>query len=157
MEYIFNNDYENEKDLIFKQYRLYVEMADHLSSRRATANGFFLTFISILLAAIGIIIQIELYLFLIPCAITGIIIAVFWFTLINRYREYNKAKFKVINKIEEKLPVKGFTTEWELVNLRKKGFISLHLTDVEKYVPLLLVGVFTLILIVALLDLWITI
>lgn len=153
LDKLFNEEDISNNEILFKQYRLYVEMADNISSRRAIANGFFLTAISLLGAMIGIIIQAELYIYLLSCSLIGVIMSIFWFTLINRYKEYNKAKFGVINKMEEKLPVKGYTVEWELFKQEKKGFLNLKLTDVERFVPLFLILFFIAIFILSLLKL----
>lgn len=43
-------------DDLFEQYKLYVEMADRVSERRATANNFFLTANTLLVSIFGAII-----------------------------------------------------------------------------------------------------
>ena len=40
----------NDKNIMFEQYKLYVDMSDKISSRRLTANTFFLTLNSAILA-----------------------------------------------------------------------------------------------------------
>ena len=143
---LFNEDVEQKSDILFRQYQLYVEMADHISSRRAIANAFYLTATSILVAVMGIIVQAQLFIYVIPFSIIGIIIAVFWIFLIWQYKNLNGAKFQVINKIEEKLPVKGYSTEWDLLSQGRKRRIYWPLTHVEILVPsfLILVSIFLL-------------
>ncbi|MGW5263493.1 RipA family octameric membrane protein [Microbispora sp. NPDC004025] len=97
-------------------YKLAVEMADRLSARRGSANAFFLTvqttFIAVLAVTapnlarspwgVGLVVMLA-----------GIALSATWWLQLRSYRDLNAAKFKVINKIEENLPVKAFSDEWE--------------------------------------------
>lgn len=38
---LINQEYIDNKEIIFNQYKLYVEMADKISERRANVNTFF--------------------------------------------------------------------------------------------------------------------
>ena len=87
-------------------YKLAVEMADRISSRRAIANTFFLTANTGLAALLGGS-SLRWY---VPAA--GIVFAVAWWWLLQSYRKLSSAKFKVINAIELDLPVQLFSEEW---------------------------------------------
>ncbi len=71
---------------------------------------------------------IHLHIQLIPIGllIFIIILSINWHYHINEYNQLNKAKFEVINYIENYLPVKGYTKEWELLKKEKyKGLTKM--------------------------------
>jgi hypothetical protein len=109
-------------------YKVAVEMADRISERRGRANAFFLTLNVALVAALGLaspeisnrsahsidhVLSARWGTFLL--AIGGEAIAAAWFLLLKSYRDLNRAKFSVIHEIEEKLPIRVFAREWELL------------------------------------------
>lgn len=117
---------------LMEQYKLMVEMADRVSARRATANSFFVTVQSALVAAFGFA-KDERW----PLAVAGIIIAATWWLSLRSYRMLNGAKFKVINTMESSLPATPFKDEWVILD-KKDG--PLHkryaaLSFVEQTVP----------------------
>src|SRR5262245_25094514 len=89
---------------VLELYKLSVEMADRVSSRRATANSFFLTLQSGLAAGLGVFARVgsssvpaELDPFILTLAATaGILLAGSWWLLLRSYRDLNRAKFAVI-------------------------------------------------------------
>lgn len=102
-------------------YKLAVEMADRVSSRRAAANSFFFTMQAGLAVALGAFAintgghsdpspdRFVLTL----AAVAGVVIAGSWWLLLRSYRDLNTAKFKVIQAIEaDHLPIKLFADEW---------------------------------------------
>lgn len=93
---------------VFEQYRLAVEMADRLSARRGTANGFYFTVSSALLAA-------SESLGLALASIAGIALCAAWWLQLKSYRKLSSAKWIVINAIEQQLPAKPFNDEWLIV------------------------------------------
>jgi hypothetical protein len=88
-------------------YKLAVEMADRVSARRSTANGFFLTVQSALVALLGVDAIDQR-----AVAGAGLILAAAWWLLIRSYRHLNTAKFNVIREMEKDLPVQIFAAEW---------------------------------------------
>lgn len=100
---------------VIEVYKLAVEMSDRVSSRRATANAFFLTVNTTLVAVIGLSNSPESKpVTTISVCIAGILVAACWWFLLRSYRGLNEAKFRVINRIEaEHLPVKPFSDEWD--------------------------------------------
>ena len=92
-------------------YKLAVEMADRVSARRGTANTFFVTVNTALLAFLGLA---ELRVAW-PVAVGGVVISLTWALLIKSYRDLNAAKYTVINKAEERLPLRVFYDEWQIV------------------------------------------
>jgi len=151
IEDLFNEDIlEKNQESLFKQYQLYVEMSDRISSRRSTMNNFFLSANSLFLVAIGILVSSNLIQWSALVFIVAILFTFSWWRLIKYYRELNKAKFEVINKIEEKLPAKGFTVEWEIKKTYKKPGKHSRISFGEMWIPKTLIVVYFVFLIIVL-------
>lgn len=121
-------------------YKLAVEMADRVSARRTTANAFFLAVQSALVALLGTRSFTQD-----AIATAGILLATAWWLLLRSYRDLNRAKFQVIQQMEENLPAAIFTDEWRC--LRKDGVRSWRSRyaeqgTVERIVPVVFVGVY---------------
>lgn len=97
-------------------YKMAVEMADRISARRGTANAFFLTVQTTLISVLGLstptLKQAPWWVTLAVC-LAGVTLSASWWLQLRSYRDLNGAKFRVINSIEENLPVKIFSQEWE--------------------------------------------
>ncbi|MEU7693587.1 RipA family octameric membrane protein [Microbispora hainanensis] len=97
-------------------YKMAVEMADRLSSRRGTANAFFLTVQTTFVAVLGVAtpnLAKSPWGIGLTVSLAGVALSATWWMQLRSYRDLNQAKFKVINKIEEQLPFKVFSDEWE--------------------------------------------
>jgi hypothetical protein len=131
-------------------YKLAVEMADRISARRALANTFFLTVNTGLAALLGGS-GLRWYV-----AAAGIVFALAWWWLLQSYRRLSWAKFKVINAIEQDLPIRLFSEEWRYLESTKaparlwprrdlwawlKGYHELG--TVERIVPLAFAAIYT--------------
>lgn len=131
---------------VMEAYKLAVEMADRVSARRATANAFFLTVNTTLVAVVGMYKETPGST-LLPVAVcaAGLAVATCWWFLLRNYRKLNEAKFVVINRIEaEYLPVKPFSDEWEVLSGKdapKKRLARIRaglrqLGNVERVIPI---------------------
>lgn len=109
---------ESTPEGVLTQYSLAVEMADRVSARRGTANAFYLTVQTILVSAVGLG---ALSNNAVPPApivvvcVAGIVVSAGWWLQLRSYRDLNTAKFTVINRLEEVLPVTPFTDEWAIL------------------------------------------
>ena len=125
-------------------HKLYVDMADNVSHRRENANKFFLTLttapvaVMLLASRIGTVAVPSPEIFLIT-GIIGVAISAIWFLNLTAYAKLNRAKFKVIHEIENRLPHQGFKDEWEY--LKSDGYRGL--TSLEKSVPLVTSAAYT--------------
>jgi hypothetical protein len=121
------------------QYKLAVEMADRVSARRGAADTFFLTVNTALTALLGGT-DLRWY---VPLA--GIAFAVTWWALLRSYRDLNRAKFAVILRMEERLPVRVYGDEWaslkDAAPAGRRLAAYRELGQVERLVP----GLFALI------------
>jgi hypothetical protein len=110
---------------LLKQYKLAVERADAVSERRATTNEFYLVLMSVILSVAGIgvggtfvgtpVIPPKIAPWI---SLAGIAVAASWLAAIYASNQLNRAKFYVINRLEEQLPAAVFTVEW---NYRTSG------------------------------------
>lgn len=105
-------------------YRLAVEMADRVSARRTTANNFFLALHGSLAAVVAFLgiqpgataaggVGSHGAVPTIVIGLAGLLLCASWWLGLRSYRDLNSAKFKVITKLEEQLPAKIFTEEWQ--------------------------------------------
>ena len=108
--------------VVLEQYKLAAEMADRVSARRTTANSFFATIHTALLAVVGAVFVADVdtsgadsgqTAAAIGIGLVGLILAGAWFLLLRSYRDLNRAKFKVIQDLEKELPTAPFANEWK--------------------------------------------
>ena len=129
-------------------YKFYVSGADNISARRHTANSFFLTINTALLAFLGytkpLLAQPAGRLVLIV-TLSGILLCYFWYRLIKSYKGLNSGKFKVIHLIEQNLPLSPYDAEWEAVGRGKDRKKYLPFTHVEVYIPWIFLAVYIII------------
>lgn len=140
-------------DHYLQQYKLAVEMADRISGRRATANGFFLTLNSALVVTIGVTkepTQVSATkagdpMGLLLLAVAGIVVCITWSALLRSYRILNNAKFIVIHTMEQLLPAAPYKHEWDLLRPRQAQpwwNRYLELGTVERLVPLVFAAIY---------------
>jgi hypothetical protein len=126
---------------ILEQYKIYVEMADRISARRALANTFFLTLNSAIFTVFGVLWQHRpvgsaWWLVFPLIALVGQCVA--WYWLLRSYRQLNTAKYIVIGAIESKLPISPYwAAEWAALGEGKIPTRYLPLTHIEQWIPLL--------------------
>lgn len=120
---------------LLDQYKLYVEMADRISSRRAAANSYFLSVNSAILAFVGYLSAKESGEYMWMLAMGGIALSVLWEALITSYRNLNTAKFAVIHKIEKRLPISPYEAEWEAMERGTNRKLYRPISHIEQGVP----------------------
>lgn len=106
---------ESARDpIVFEQYKLAVEMADRTSARRSAANSFYVTVQGALVATLGFLSGLEGVppWALAAVCLVGCMTSVAWFLLLRSYRDLNAAKYTVICRVEEQLPLRLFGDEW---------------------------------------------
>jgi|SRR5208283_2558055 len=137
------SDEDFKRKTLFEQYKLYVEMADRISQRRAQTNQFYLTVLSALAVILSLVVSNHLYQNLLNIVIfvvgfVGILFCIFWHYNIQSYNQLNTGKFKVIHEMEAMLPFAAYKREWEILGEGKDKKIYFPLTHVEKYLPLIM-------------------
>ncbi|WP_226900236.1 RipA family octameric membrane protein [Nonomuraea phyllanthi] len=137
---------EKYQAAILEQYRIYVEMADRVSARRATANTFFLTLNTSVFTIFGVFWsaepQLASWLLVFPLlALVGECAA--WFYLVRSYRQLNRAKYEVIGVLEERLPASPYwRAEWTALGEGRDRSTYWPLTHLEQWVPVLFAAIY---------------
>jgi hypothetical protein len=120
---------------LLDQYKLYVEMADRISSRRASANSYFLSVNSAILAFVSYLSSQKASDYMWMLALGGIALSVLWESLITSYRNLNTAKFAVIHKIEKRLPIRPYEAEWDTMGRGENPKLYRPISHIEQGVP----------------------
>lgn len=125
---------------LLEQYKLYVEMADRISHRRAMTNSFFLSLhtglIALAMSLVGLSSgQIEREAAGLAAAAFGLPFVYVWCRILKSYRDLNSAKYRVIHDLEARLPVAPYDREWDKVGRGKDPKRYTPLTKVEGWVP----------------------
>lgn len=146
----YGNDYTAH---LLEQYKLYVEMADKISERRQTANTFFLTINTAIVALLGAVLPgIDERLgtaWYAVVGVAGLVLCFSWFRLLSSYRDLNNAKFKVVHEIERKLPIRPYDAEWTRVGSGKDPKVYLPFTHIETKVPWVFAGLYIALIVIA--------
>lgn len=120
---------------LLDQYKLYVEMADRISQRRATTNTYFLSVNSAILAFVGYLTAKESHESFWMIAVAGVAICWLWKSLISSYRNLNSAKFKIIHAIETRLPIRPYRSEWAFMGEGHDPNLYRPISHIEGGVP----------------------
>ena len=119
-------------------YKTYLEMADRISSRRQSANSYFLTINTALIGLVSYLgfnaksPGVEAFL---PMGLAGAAISYLWYRIIRSYRDLNSAKFKVFHEIEKQLPLRPYDAEWDAAGRGDNPKLYLPFTHIEIAVP----------------------
>lgn len=129
----------NDLQIAFEQYKLYVELADRVSARRAVANTFFLTLNTAVFTAIGLLWSdppdATPWLGLFPL-ITLVGQCIVWYSILRSYRQLNSAKWAVVGALEIRLPASPWSSaEWNALGEGKDHQKYLPLTYIEHWIP----------------------
>lgn len=130
---------EKYQAAIMEQYKLYVEMADRISARRALANTFFLTLNTAVIASYVVLasrgdtlrqplLVMTLLLACVQCAV--------WYWTLRSYRQLSSAKFRVVGALEERLPASPYwRAEWTALGKGRDKALYWPLSRLEQGVP----------------------
>ena len=155
---LYTHNYANRQDpedpklnYYLEQYRIYLHVFNSTSDRSHKSNEFFL---GLNAAIIGILGYAEakslphpnIIFTMIP--VVGISISYSWLKIIKSYSQLNRAKFKVIHKLEEKLPAALFKAEWHVLGEGKDKSKYYRFSKIEKNIPITFILLYIIILIV---------
>jgi hypothetical protein len=138
---------------LLEQYKLYVQMADKISERRQTANTFFLTINTALVAMLGIawrpaerLVGPMWYLIV---GVSGLVLCYSWYRLVRSYRDLNSGKFRIVHAIEQLLPIRPYDAEWTIVGRGEDPKLYLPFTHVETKVPWVFFILYLVVIVIA--------
>lgn len=126
---------------VLEQYKLYVEMADRVSQRRALANTFFLSLNTAVFTLLGVVWPSRPtgqpgWLLIPLVALLGECFA--WYYIVRSYRQLNAAKYEVVGALEERLPASPYwRAEWWALGEGKDPHRYWPLSHIEQWIPLL--------------------
>jgi len=143
---------DTETAMLLEQYKLYVQMADKISDRRADANRFFISLLTGLLALLSIAIQFRgaaalQQAVLLIVGVVGVLLCYTWYITIRSYRQLNSGKFKVVHEVEKRLPFAFYDVEWDCLGRGENPKLYTPLTHVEQYIPILFGILYVLLLV----------
>ena len=143
---LYGGDQSAYQTAILEQYKVYVEMADRISQRRALTNTFFLTLNTAIFTLIGVFWKDRprgSHWWLVFPLVAALGECFAWFYLVRSYRLLNTAKYAVIGRLEERLPASPYwRAEWWALGEGKDPKKYWPLTHIEKWIPLLFGAVF---------------
>ena len=120
---------------LLEQYKLYVQSAENVSSRRLASSQYLLTLNAALVALYGL--QSagfgESYWPLLVPGI-GVSVCLLWRSIIKAHADLNRVKFEVIHEFEEHLPAAMYKYEWQLAE-KGQGKTYRAVTTIERWVP----------------------
>ncbi|MYB49349.1 MAG: hypothetical protein F4X72_08835 [Dehalococcoidia bacterium] len=125
---------------LLEQYKLYVQSAENVSTRRIASSRYLLTINAALVALYGL--QSAnfgqgYWTLLIP--VIGIPVSLLWYLIIKSHADLNTVKFKVIHELEQHLPAAMYKHEWRLAE-EGQGPAYRAVTKIEKWIPILFAG-----------------
>lgn len=99
--------------MLMEQYKMYVEIADRVSSRRSVIHTFFITLHAFLLGAFSLIISHQTTISnnkaLLGLTLLGLLILCHaWWSLVQYFRRLIRGKQRVIAEMETRLPISSF-------------------------------------------------
>ena len=125
---------------LLEQYKLYVQSAENINSRRVISNRYLLTINAALVALYGL--QSAnfgqgYWTLLIP--VIGIPVSLLWYLIIKSHADLNRIKFDVIHEFEHHLPAAMYKHEWQLAE-EGQGTTYSAVTKIERWIPILFAG-----------------
>lgn len=131
-------------DHLVTQYKLYVDMADKVSTRRMVANTFFVGMNTAVAGALAVSLRDSLDIprnLLFGPAIAALLMCLTWWMLILSYRQLNAGKYRVILAMEKRLPSSPYTAEWAALSDGRSKRDYLQITNIELLVPWLFAAI----------------
>lgn len=137
----YSTAHEGYYSIILEQYKLYVEMADRVSARRAIANTYFLSLNTSVVAAVGLLWSTTLsntFRWWLVIPFMALVVQCFaWFYIVRSYRQLNSAKYRVVGALEERLPASPYwKAEWSALGEGRERSRYWPLTHLEQWLPI---------------------
>jgi len=127
-------------ELIFNEYKTYCEQKEKFIDRNFKTNKFYMTAVVVLIFAMiytGNVIFLNKITATLVFAIFGISVSAMWWMNVDSYNTLIKVKYaNVIEKIEEKFPVKPFTDEYKGIADFKNKRVFMF-SDIQKTIAAL--------------------
>ena len=127
-------------DMILQEYKLYTEQKENFIDRNFRTNRFYMvSFLVVILAMIftSNVVFMERISSALLFSLIGISVCALWWMNVDSYNTLIKIKFaNVIEKIEEKLPVKPFTEEYKGIEEFRDNKVFMF-SDIQKLIAVI--------------------
>lgn len=124
-------------ELIFQEYKLYAEQKENFIDRNFRTNRFYMiSFVAIIFAMIftSNVVFMERITATLLFSLIGISVCALWWMNVDSYNTLIKIKFaNVLEAIEEKLPVKPFTDEFQGIEEFRNKRVFMF-SDIQKLI-----------------------
>lgn len=143
---------KDDKDKLFEQYRIFLQMISSLERKREIVNRFYLSINIGLLAALGLSTQLEIASFVSSSLLTlvipgtGTLFSLIWFQSIRSYKQLSTIKWSIVLKIERMLPLKIHETEWKMLSKGRGSKKYIRLTYVEQFTPVVFIATYVILI-----------
>ena len=123
--------------MIFETYKSYCEQKENFINRNFSTNKFYMTAIVVLIFAMiytGNVVFLSKISATLIFALLGVSVSALWWMNVDSYNTLIKIKYaNVIEKIEDKFPIKPFTDENEAVDEYKNKKVFMF-SDIQKLI-----------------------
>ena len=127
-------------ELIFQEYKLYAEQKENFIDRNFQTNKFYMiSFVAIIFAMIftNNVVFMEKISAIMLFSLLGVSLCVLWWMNVDSYNTLIKIKYSnVIEKLEEKLPIKPFTDEYKGIEEFRNKKIFMF-SDIQKIIAVI--------------------
>ena len=124
-------------EMIFLEYKLYSEQKENFIDRNFKTNRFYMISLFVILLGMiytGNVVFLSKISATLVFALLGVAISALWWMNVDSYNTLIKVKYaNVLEKIEEKLPVKPFTDEYQGIEDFRKNKVFMF-SDIQKIV-----------------------
>lgn len=109
---------------VIEQYKAKLTDLGNLGTRQTAMTTYYVSILSALLGVLAFkdrpLSQVDEAIVLAVC-VPGALVSILWFTGVSFFRELFRAKIRVLESIEEQLPVQTFAREFQLMKERGRG------------------------------------
>ena len=127
----------DREELIFQEYKTYCEQKENFIDRNFRTNKFYMAAIFVILISLiytGNIVFLNKISATLVFALLGVSISALWWMNVDSYNTLIKIKYaNVIEKIEERFPVKPFTDEYQGID-EYRGKKVFMFSDIQKLI-----------------------
>ncbi len=124
-------------ELIFREYKMYSEQKENFIDRNFNTNRFYMASIFVLLIALiytGNVVFLNKISATLVFSLMGTAVCTLWWMNVDSYNTLIKVKYaNVLERIEEKLPVKPFTDEYKGIDDFRNNKVFMF-SDIQKLV-----------------------
>ena len=124
-------------ELIFREYKMYSEQKENFIDRNFNTNRFYMASIFVLLIALiytGNVVFLNKISATLVFSLMGTAVCTLWWMNVDSYNTLIKVKYaNVLERIEEKLPVKPFTDEYKGIEDFRNNKVFMF-SDIQKLI-----------------------